>query len=211
MPDSPDPRPLTERARRFAELFAGNGADAAARAGYQGDRASLAVTASRLRRDPRVVEIIEARRARSRPRPTAGKADGPQGAREPSAGPGPTLDPPASEGPQGAATSGDEPIEVLRELMTDTSVNPSTRARIAELLARRDDRAAGVDADPFESLRASQRAAQALRRERDRTDPATAIAQLATRLAKAHPEIARELRAVVARHAPRSPGPEGGT
>lgn len=56
-------RPLSPMARRFAELFAGNGADAARRAGAEGDAGSLTRMASRWLKDPRVQEIIERRRA----------------------------------------------------------------------------------------------------------------------------------------------------
>lgn len=54
-------KPLEERARRFAALYRGRGtgSEAARGAGYQGDPRTIAVTAHRLAKDPRVLAEIE--------------------------------------------------------------------------------------------------------------------------------------------------------
>lgn len=54
-------RPLSERARLFAEHYSGDGVHAARLAGYTGTPEALSVTASRLLRDPRVRALIEKR------------------------------------------------------------------------------------------------------------------------------------------------------
>lgn len=52
---------LTPRQRAFVEAFAGNGTEAARKAGYAGDSATLATCAYRLLRNAEVREAIEAR------------------------------------------------------------------------------------------------------------------------------------------------------
>jgi len=58
--------PLTAKMEAFIReyLVDRNGTAAAERAGYTGDRATLGVTASRLLKDPRVAERIEAKEER---------------------------------------------------------------------------------------------------------------------------------------------------
>ena len=49
---------LTDRQRRFAVMYCGNGADAVRRAGYRGTALSLRVAASRLLRHPGVMALM---------------------------------------------------------------------------------------------------------------------------------------------------------
>ena len=58
---APTEKPLEERARRFAALYRGKGtgSQAAREAGYEGDPRTIAVTAHRLARDPRVLSEME--------------------------------------------------------------------------------------------------------------------------------------------------------
>lgn len=55
---------LTARARKFAEVFAGNGTEAARAAGYSGNDYSLATTAGRLLRNVEVRKLIAEREKR---------------------------------------------------------------------------------------------------------------------------------------------------
>lgn len=52
---------LTYRQRRFAAVYAGNGVQAARRAGFRGTGDTLAVTASDLLRNPKVLRAIRAK------------------------------------------------------------------------------------------------------------------------------------------------------
>lgn len=56
------PRGLTERQRRFVQAYSvtANGADSARRAGYTGDDQALAVTGSKLLRNPKVAQVLAA-------------------------------------------------------------------------------------------------------------------------------------------------------
>lgn len=55
---------MSEMKRRFAELYDGNGAQSAKRAGCKGDLNSCGVQAMRWLKDPEVQKLIEARRQR---------------------------------------------------------------------------------------------------------------------------------------------------
>lgn len=52
---------LTAKQRAFVAAYTGNGTEAARKAGYTGDAATLAVTASDLLRVPNVAEALQAR------------------------------------------------------------------------------------------------------------------------------------------------------
>lgn len=56
---------LNARQQAFVESYTGNATDAARKAGYTGTDEALAVTGSRLLRNPKVREALEARQARA--------------------------------------------------------------------------------------------------------------------------------------------------
>lgn len=55
---------LTPRQRKFAEMYAGNGTQAAREAGYHGDDNTLAQTARELLRNPQVAKVVRDREAK---------------------------------------------------------------------------------------------------------------------------------------------------
>jgi hypothetical protein len=115
-------RPLTERARKFAQLFAGDGSDAARRAGYSGSLASLRSVGSRLLSDPRVRALLAARgvnlahvdASRSRRR----KPDG------------------AQHEVEGEAPHFADPLALYRWQLNSPTVRDADRQRAGVLLAR---------------------------------------------------------------------------
>lgn len=145
-------KPLSDRARRFAEVWAGDNTRAAEEAGYTGTRKALGVTGARLRRDPRVAAIIEARRVAS-----AG-----------------STAPPASVASSQAPEPGrvvdvdpSSPVEVLERLMTDETVHASSRVQAARILERR-QRELHENTDPLAELRAKKNAILLEARKRER-------------------------------------------
>jgi len=57
------PRDLTAKQRRFVDLYAGNGTEAARQAGYTGSDDALGVTAHDLLRNPKILKAIKEREA----------------------------------------------------------------------------------------------------------------------------------------------------
>lgn len=134
---SSNTRPLSEKAQRFAEVWAGDNTYAAELAGYGGDKKSLGVIGARLRKDPRVEAIIAARRETSLgaaappPQPTP-----PRPARAP-------VEVGRDEAP--ATTSDDEHeyedespenVRVLKEIRDDSTQKASDRERAIARLER---------------------------------------------------------------------------
>ncbi|HEU4614898.1 MAG TPA: hypothetical protein VFS15_22555 [Kofleriaceae bacterium] len=136
-------KPLTPKAQRFAEVYAGDGVAAAREAGYTGTPGALAVTASRLLKDERVQRVIAGRK---------------KGLRRVS----------VEQARAEAEASGVDPIAVLEELATDTTVHPASRVAAAKALERHRRATHASDADPFAELRAKINELTKARLERER-------------------------------------------
>lgn len=183
-------KPLTAKQRAFAERYAGDGVAAARAAGYGGKAAGLAVTASRLLRDPRVAAILDERRAGTYTPDGQPPAPPPE---PPAAPPAPPTPPePASRLPaeperrptdpssaprrvsvaaavEDAEALGIDPIEVLEEIATDTTIHPSSRVMAAKALERH-RRETGSDEDPLAVLRAKVTEIIRAKRARERSE-----------------------------------------
>jgi phage terminase small subunit len=182
-----DAKPLSEKARRFAELYAGDGVAAARAAGYTGTPASLAVTASRLRSDPRVAAIVEARAAGTYRSDAAPKRKAPK-RKPPPPPPDPEPDeddlydePPPPPPPrrvrhvdvdaaqEEALAGGVDPIEVLELIAADTTIHASSRVQAAKALERHRRETDTAGADPLADLRAKVAEVLRAKRERERS------------------------------------------
>lgn len=180
-------KPLTAKQRAFAERYAGDGVAAARAAGYNGAAPGLAVTASRLLRDPRVVAILAARRdgtyapdspppAPPKPRPESATAppDPPPALPEPPA-PEPASPPAAPRRVAVAAAVADaeavgiDPIDVLEEIAGDLTIHPSSRVMAAKALERH-RRETGGDEDPLATLRTKVNEIIRAKRARERSE-----------------------------------------
>lgn len=149
-------RPLTERQRRFAELYAGDATRAAELAGYSGTKASLATIGSRLYADPRVRALIDARRRSAQPlSATQAPPDDPTP-------PGPT-----STAPEGAGEDVD-PVQVLRGVAKDPTALDSSKVTAAKALIAHQREQHEDPADREDRLRAKVAELGRKRRERER-------------------------------------------
>ena len=143
-------RDLSPRAQKFAELYAGNGAEAARRAGFGGGPGSHSAHAARLLKDERVIAIIEARRAR-----------GEVTEREDDAAPASTA------GPLLPTSSA---ADAYRAVIADPTIAMGVRLRAIERLERLEAAAHGNDdLESYQAkLRAKVAAILAHKRARDR-------------------------------------------
>lgn len=149
-------RPLTEKARRFAECYAGDGVSAAREAGYGGDPNVLKVTASRLLKDERVKAIIEEREAAAMEAVNAK----PQRVNVKAA---------VAE----AVSLGVDPIKILEELATKPTVHDSSRLGAAKELRKWQRETHQTTADPHADLRAKVTQIVLDRRAREREERET--------------------------------------
>lgn len=180
-----DAKPLTEKQAAFAWAYEGDGVSAARRAGYGGSAASLAVTASRLLRDPRVQAILEQRRRDAGIPP---RAPGPVPVETPEPEPVEPGDLPLPEPPaaapklrrvnvhaeeERARSLGVDPIAILAEIASGPDVHHSSRVAAAKALERHQRETHQTTADPHADLRAKVIQIVLERRVREREERET--------------------------------------
>lgn len=133
---------LTTKQQAFVDAYAGNGAEAARLAGFQGTPQALAIHASKLLKLPKVAQALEARRARfealaaqgvpaEQPKvPKVEPKDAAQGAPNP-----PKVDPVAQVMMRRIATRVDRQA-MWTSVMEDVDADMQDRLRASELLAK---------------------------------------------------------------------------
>lgn len=180
-----DAKPLTEKQAAFAWGYDGDGVASARRAGYGGNANALAVTASRLLKDPRVQAILEERRKAAGLPPRAPEPE-PVEAPEPE----PTepeelpLPEPPADAPklrrvnvraeeERARSLGVDPIAILAEIASGPDVHHSSRVAAAKALERHQRETYQTTADPHAELRAKVTQIVLDRRAREREERET--------------------------------------
>lgn len=144
-------RELTEKAARFAEVYAGDGVAAARTAGYEGSPKTLSVTASRLMKDSRVREIIAARKA------AAGRRASPV-----ETGPAPATS--SAVAPVALV----DPVRILENIAEDDTALTSARVVAAKELRRAQREEHAAEADPLGAIQAKLPGILNRQRERER-------------------------------------------
>jgi hypothetical protein len=141
---------------------------AAREAGYSGDDRTLATTASKMVREPRVRAAIEARGIVIEDGPGGRVSARRAGASGLEATPGAELDGPLEPGEEGAV-DGARPLSVWLEIMQDPSALPSARNQAAAFVYRAQQAAAQAehDADPLGTLRATVQTLLREKRQRE--------------------------------------------